>query len=87
MDEWDVPYHWSEAEADLFQPFVEARGMLGSDDYAQILFHEAYFDRDLDHPDRDRIHDALVEHLDRYYGITFDDLFDWDAYDDWYNEQ
>lgn len=86
MDEWEVPDHWDDTEANLWQDFVNQNPELGSDDYAMILFHHSFFDLEMPHYDRDVLNEHLVEYLEAM-GIDFNDTFDWDAYDDWYNEQ
>jgi hypothetical protein len=80
---WDAPDHWDTDEKELWDDFVEIDPRLGEDDYAQILFHEAYFDLDIPPDDRDNYHDSLEQYLEEF-GIDFDDTFDWEGYREWY---
>lgn len=84
MDPWEAPENWDMDEQASWQDFVDENSALGNDDYAMIMFHEAFFDLDLAPPDRDEWHDRLEEYLMEEYGIDFDDVFDWAYYDEWY---
>jgi hypothetical protein len=83
-DDWDAPDHWDPDERDMWDDFVELDPRLGNDDYAQIMFHEAYFDREVNPSERDDFHDSLAAYLAEHYDIDFDEVFDWEDYRDWY---
>ena len=84
MNDWLPPSHWEEAEAELWDTFVDIDARLGSDTYAEILFHHAYFDREMSFEVRDQLHDYLADYLADEYDIDFDYEFDWEGYRAWY---
>lgn len=90
-DGYDVPNSWSATEHDLYDGLTGGDPDIAGDQYLQALFDSAMFsgpDGDGIHggggPARDAVYDALVDYLDREYGIDFDDVFDWEGYENWY---
>lgn len=85
-DDYDyfVPASWSEDEANLYDELVSGNPEIAGDHQLQFLYNEALFDMELSPPDRQIVLDLLEEYLWDEYNIDFDDVFDWDAYRDWY---
>ena len=84
MADWDAPDHWDADETEMWDDFVELDGRLANDDFAQIMFHEAFFDLDINPEERDQYYEQLTEYLASGYEIDFDETFDWEDYRDWY---
>jgi hypothetical protein len=84
MNDWDIPEHWDANEAEMWDDFVELDPRLGEDDYAQVMYHEAFFDLDMSPDDRDRYYNDLQSYLEGNYDIDFAEVFDWEDYREWY---
>jgi len=79
MNEWGyIEFSLYEGMANDFQP-------LYNDTMAQNLFDAALFDHDISRGDRAAIMDSLRDYMWEEYGIDFDDVFDWEAYREAYD--
>lgn len=58
-----------------------------ADGWGQRLLNLGYYDEDLSYDLRLSARDALDAYLDRYYDVDFDDIFDFDAWREWYDAQ
>lgn len=87
MSDWEAPDHWSAEEKDLWDDFVDLDPELGRDDFAQIMFHESFFDLDMSPDQRDKFYAQLTEYLESGYDIDFRAEFDWEDYREWYAMQ
>jgi hypothetical protein len=83
-NDMEMPDHWYHDETSMFVDMLGGDPHLVGDDSLQLLFHEALFDMELDPDTRDNIYNTLVEYMWDEYGIDFDDVFDWEAYREWY---
>lgn len=83
VDIFGTPFdEWSAREQDLWGD-IEQFGV-ADDPQAQTLFHEAYFNFDLDTDTINAIRDAFDGYMMDEYGIDFDAVFDWNAYREMY---
>lgn len=87
-DDYSIPAGWSETEAKLYDDFVEADDRIGNDAFLQGLFDAALFEgiHGGGGPEHDFLMDSLREYLEDTYGIDFDDIFDWEAWREWYED-
>lgn len=58
-----------------------------ADAWGHVLLYNGYYDPDLGHDLAVRAQDALDNYIFEYYGLEFDEYFDWDAYREWYDSQ
>jgi hypothetical protein len=84
MPNIDLPDDWYSAETSMYVDMLGGDPHLVGDDSLQMLFHEALFDMELSPDNRDIIYNELVDYLYTEYGVDFDDVFDWEAYREWY---
>jgi hypothetical protein len=56
-----------------------------ADNWGHQLLFLAYYDRDLSPDLRFSARDALDSYLDQYYDVDLDDIFDYEAYKEWYD--
>lgn len=79
VDIFGTPFEeWSSREQNMWGDFSDF-GVTG-DVQAETLFHEAYFNFDLDTETINAIRDAFDGYMMEEYGIDFDAVFDWEAY-------
>lgn len=82
MASWESEYDaWDPIEVNIYE---EITGGDIQDDYLEILYHEALFDRDLSPEMRENFLDQLIDYLWDEYDIDFDDVMDWEAFREWY---
>lgn len=84
--QWEAPDHWDDSEAEMFQDLVDANPQIADNDTVELYFHTAYFDTDtgLTQAELDVVRDELHDYLYEEYGIEWDDVFDWEAFREWY---
>ena len=58
-----------------------------ADHWGQDLLFRGYYDETLSTDLHYAYQNALDNYLDMYYGVDFDEIFDWDAYREWYDSQ
>lgn len=58
-----------------------------ADSWGQQILYTAYYDTDLSPDLRYAAQEALDNYIDQYYDADFDEIFDWDAYREWYDSQ
>jgi hypothetical protein len=81
----DTGGFWGDdVERDIYESLVGHERDIFDDQHLQILFHEAYFDRDLDAETRASMQDELERYMLEEYDMDFDNHFDWVAYREWY---
>lgn len=86
-DDYSVPDEWSATESLLFDGVVGQNPDIGEDQYLQELFDQALF-HDIHGsggPRHDFLMDQLITYLQEEYDIYFDDVFDWEAWREWYD--
>lgn len=85
-DDFDyyVPEKWSEDQAQLYDDMIEGNSAIAADQQLQFLYEEALYDMDLSPMDREIILGMLEDYLWEEYDIVFDEVFDWHAYREWY---
>lgn len=94
-DDYNVPEEWSATESLLFDELIGQNPDIGQDQYLQALYDAALYGADPDHtdihggggPQHDYLMDELMTYLDDVYGIIFDDVFDWEAWREWYGDE
>jgi hypothetical protein len=86
-DDYYVPQDWSDAEAQIYDRMVSGDAEIGNDQHLQGLYDAAFFDNIHGNggPEHDFLVDALRDYLLDRYDIEFDDVFDWEAWRDWYD--
>jgi hypothetical protein len=80
----EVPDHWYSAETSMYVDLVGGVPQIADDSALQLLFHEALFDMELSPHQREGVLQELERYLWEEYDINFDDVFDWEAYREWY---
>ena len=81
---------WSRQEQEIFDSLIRGHEDLRDDEDLQFYFHEAMFDQGmwtegrLD--TRADFEDQLIDWLDAHE-IDFWEMFDWEAYQEWYDSQ
>lgn len=78
------PDHWFLAERQIYAHLVRNHPEIASDQSLQLLFDVAWFQEGIPPRDRDSIQATLDQYLYDEYRLYFDDLFDWTAYEKWY---
>lgn len=58
-----------------------------ADTWGQNLLNLGYYDNDLSYDLRVSAREALDSYLDQYYDVDFEDIFDFDAWREWYDAQ
>jgi len=48
------------------------------------MFYDYYYNDFITLEQRMVIYDRMVDHLEEYYGIDFNDTWDWEAFKEWY---
>lgn len=87
---WDefLPQNWTGFESGIWQDAFQPFETTFFDAHAQGLFDAALFhNNEYTHEEIKAIQQELRDYLQDQYGIDFDDVFDWDAYRENYNEQ
>lgn len=82
--EYQTPEEWDASESLIFDATFGAIPGAVQDDELQDLFDAALFDPDISREDRALAYGELLDYLDEYYGVEFEDIFDWEDYQDWY---
>lgn len=84
-----LPNSWSNTERALYEnAFLDVNNGYGTaytDDVAQAMYHEGYFNFDISSDHRIAIRDALHSYLMDEYAIDFDSQFDWAAWREMYD--
>lgn len=76
---------WGYIEFSLYEQMADGSMNLYNDNMAQNLFDAALFDHDISSGDRAAIMDSLRDYMWDEYGVDFDDVFDWEAYREAYD--
>lgn len=76
---------WSNVEFNLFDNMAGGNENLYDDQWVQTLYDAALFEHDIASGDRGAILNSLRDYLWDEYGIDFDNVFDWDAYREAYD--
>jgi len=76
---------WSYIEFGLYDQMASGNMELYNDNFAQNLYDAALFDHDISRDDRAAIMDTLRDYMWDEYGVDFDDVFDWEAYREAYD--
>lgn len=58
-----------------------------ADQFGQHILRSSLYDRKLAGDRRYTAHQGLVSYMQRYYGVDFDNWFDWAGYRKWYDHQ
>lgn len=72
--------NWNYVEMHLFDGMASGNGELENDRFVQALYDTALFNHDISARDRAAVLDALKDYMWDEYGVSFDDVFDWDGY-------
>lgn len=83
-EDFFVPDSWYNDETEMFFNMAGGDAEMLNDEYLQMLFDAAYFDRDINPDERADAREALREYLDDEYDVDFDRAFDWEHYREWY---
>lgn len=78
------PEEWGSQEIEIFVNMTDGIEALVTDEFLQAQFHTALFEPELSERERDEAYEAMVEYLYDEYEIEFDEVFDWEAYREWY---
>lgn len=81
--QFDLPDHWESFEERLFIDMTGGNYVMSSDENLQMLYDSAFFG-DLGGADRQTVYEMLVDYLHDEYDLDLDDVFDWEAYREWY---
>lgn len=76
---------WSYIEFGLYDQMASGNMELYNDNFAQNLYDAALFDHDISRDDRAAVMDTLRDYMWDEYGVDFDDVFDWEAYREAYD--
>lgn len=76
---------WSYIEFGLYDQMASGNMELYNDNFAQNLYDAALFDHDISRDDRAAVMDTLRDYMWEEYGVDFDDVFDWEAYREAYD--
>lgn len=76
---------WSYIEFGMFDQMAAGNMALYNDSFAQNLYDGALFNHDVSSQDRSAIMNALRDYMWDEYGMDFDDVFDWEAYREAYD--
>lgn len=76
---------WSYIEFGLYDQMATGNMELYNDNFAQNLYDAALFDHDISRDDRAAVMDTLRDYMWEEYGVDFDDVFDWEAYREAYD--
>lgn len=88
---WD---NWSEDETRLFDQalgniadeYGEAlTARIHEDEWVGFLYHEAMWDFDLPGDMRGTAYEAFVQYMEDYFGVEWEDVYDWEAYREAYD--
>jgi hypothetical protein len=82
-DDWEDfnSHDWEETPAWLWDQATDGQGW--NDDYGRMLFDMVFVDP-VDTTTRESVFDALKDWFMDEYGVGFEDVFDWDAWREWY---
>lgn len=58
-----------------------------NDVYGHAIFDVAYYSENIGYDLRLAAQEAFDTYMDEWYGLDFDDWFDWDDYREWYDAQ
>lgn len=95
-EEFDNPDYWDEQAAgdiwnelldnvqELYYNGDELRDRIENDEFLQFAYYEGLFDLDLNIEDRLSIYEMLQEYMMETYDVEFDEVFDWEAWREWY---
>lgn len=78
--EFFVPDSWGDVEGQLYADAMSVDMDALEDNVAQTLFHVGYFDQDVDTDTRMSARQNLSAYLEQEYGVTFEDVFDWETF-------
>lgn len=84
-EEWFVPLNWGRFEQEHWEDRFGPIDAL-NDSIAQALYHEGYFNRDIDTNSRIAIRENFNAYMIQKYGYASDEIFDWVAYREAYGE-
>ena len=84
---WDG---WSDDEARLFDKAIENIGgdlgdQIRDDEWVSFLYHEAMWDFEIPADYRANAYDAFVDYMETNYGVEWDEVYDWEAYREAYD--
>lgn len=60
-------------------------GNAPEDQYAHDLFYNYYYNDNISVSNRIQLYDQLVDYLSSYYGIDFNETWDWEDFRNWYD--
>lgn len=95
-DEFESPDYWDEAAAsEIFDDVLDnvragyeegdsLADRMENDNLLQVLYFEGLYDLDLPVEERVDLYEKLIEHMWDTYGLDWDDIFDWEAWREWY---
>lgn len=84
-DDSAIISQFSRLEYTMWHDFSESLPEVYADQNAQLLFHESLFNfQDWTDAQREAIGDMMNDYFMDEYGIDFEDMFDWEAYREWY---
>lgn len=82
---FEIPDSWYSAETAMYLDMVGGDPLLAADQGLQTLYHNALFG-DLSGEQQQEIYFMLVEYMRDEYGLDFEDVFDWEAFKEWYEQ-
>ncbi len=84
-DDFDLPEKWGPEQRSIWQDMVrDIPPAAREDNTLMMLYDYALFDDTLSPRDKDVVYFALTDLLRDDYGVDFDEIFDWEAYKEWY---
>lgn len=83
---WRAPGYFNDSAIRNYEHLVDINNELATDQQAQALYYLALYntDSDIRQYERDYAYQALVQHLQDEYEISFVDEFDWEDFREWY---
>jgi hypothetical protein len=84
MTTFDPSDYFSNAERHIWEEITDSYPDLAEDRFLQSQFH-TFMDPHIGGDLRAAAYDGLRSYMDDYYSLDFDDVMDWDAYQEWYD--
>ena len=81
--DFELPDHWTDTEKALFIDMTDGNPVMASDEVLQMYYHATFF-AGVNGERQANIYERLVTYMDDEYEIEMDDVFDWEAFAEWY---
>jgi len=75
---------WDQDETELWIDLTAGTVGMERDPELQSLFDDAMFNPDLDADERAEAYEMMIDYMWEAYGLDFEDVFDWEAYREYY---